>query len=149
MFANRRVRKFVGTEEEATRLDDEARVIPMSWTETHRRWQALQEIEALASAGCEELPWNTEYAEIFGDRDNLAAALRYRLKVTRDAQLDTHLPELIIEEQRMRLVERNAGVVRLLRNHENLSFGAGRIPNQRRDSLTVLPPVDEDTPVSA
>ena len=98
----------------------------MSWTETHRRWQALQEIEALASAGCEELPWNTEYAEIFGDRDNLAAALRYRLKLSRDAQLDSHMPEAVIEEQRLRLVERNAGVVRLLRNHE---AGAPRIPN--------------------
>jgi hypothetical protein len=117
----------------------------MSWTETHRRWQALQEIEALASAGCDELPWNTEYAEIFGDRDELAAALRYRLKLTRDAQLDTHLPERVLEEQRLRLVERNADVVRLLRNHESAS---ARIPNQRRGSLTVAPPV-EDTPVSA
>ena len=117
----------------------------MSWTETHRRWQALQEVEALASAGCEELPWNSEYAEIFGDRDTLAAALRYRLKLTRDAQLDTHMSETVLEEQRVRLVERNAGVLRLLRNHES---GAGRIPLQRRDSLTVVQPV-EDTPVSA
>ena len=118
----------------------------MSWTQTHRRWQALQEIEALANAGCTELPWNTEYAEIFGDRDSLAAALRYRLKLTRDAQLDIHMPERVIEEQRLRLVERNAGVVRLLRNHEAVTSGA-RIPNQRR--VTVVPPVDEDTPVSA
>ncbi|WP_148045113.1 hypothetical protein [Nocardioides marmorisolisilvae] len=117
----------------------------MSWTETHRRWQALQEIEALASAGCAELPWNTEYAEIFGDRDTLAAALRYRLKLTHDAQLDTHMSETVMEEQRLRLFERNAGVIRLLRNHE--AAGA-RIPNQRRGSLSVARPV-EDTPVSA
>ncbi|MFL6173641.1 MAG: hypothetical protein ACJ716_12195 [Marmoricola sp.] len=120
----------------------------MSWTETHRRWQALQEIDALASAGCEELPWNTEYAEIFGDRDTLAAALRYRLELTRDAQLDTHMSETVLEQQRLRLVERNAGVVRLLRNHEVSTAGAGRIPNQRRDSLPVARPV-QDTPVSA
>ncbi|MFL6024059.1 MAG: hypothetical protein ACJ72O_12035 [Marmoricola sp.] len=125
----------------------------MSWTETHRRWQALQEIEALASAGCEELPWNTEYAEIFGDRDALAATLRYRLKVTRDAQLDTHLPEGVLEEQRVRLVERNAGVVRLLRHHESGAAptrtpAQGRIPNQRRDAPPVARPV-QDTPISA
>ena len=89
----------------------------MSWTETHRRWQALQEIEALASAGCEELPWNPDYAAIFGDRDALAAALHYRLKLTRDAQLDTHLPEGVLEEQRLRLAERQAGVIRMLRHH--------------------------------
>jgi hypothetical protein len=118
----------------------------MSWTETHLRWQALQEIEALASAGCDELPWNAEYAEIFGDRDNLAAALRYRLKLARDAQIDTHMPETVLEEQRLRLVERNADLVRLLRNHE---AGTARIPNQRRGSLTVARPVVDDTPVSA
>ncbi|HET6154496.1 MAG TPA: hypothetical protein VFE15_16245 [Marmoricola sp.] len=89
----------------------------MSWTETHRRWQALQEIEALANAGCDELPWNAEYAEIFGDRDSLAAALHYRWRLTRDAQLDTHLAEPVLEEQRTRLEARNAGVLRLLRNH--------------------------------
>ena len=116
----------------------------MSWTETHRRWQALQEIEALASAGCEDLPWNAEYAEIFGDRDTLAAALRYRLKLTRDAQLDTHMSETVMEEQRVRLVERNAGVIRLLRNHETTA----RIPDQRRGSPSVARPA-EDTPVSA
>lgn len=122
----------------------------MSWTETHRRWQALAEIEALASAGCEELPWNSEYAEIFGDRDTLAAALRYRLRLTRDAQLDTHLPEHVLEEQRLRLVERNAGVLRLLRNHDaGAGASAPRIPQQRRDSLTVITRPEEDTPVSA
>jgi hypothetical protein len=122
----------------------------MSWTETHRRWQALQEIEALASAGCEELPWNNDYAEIFGDRDGLAQALRYRLKVAHDAQLDTHLPETVLEQQRLRLVERNAGVVRLLRSHEGVPGTSTRqIPSQRRDSLSVVPPVTDDTPVSA
>lgn len=98
----------------------------MTWSETHRRWQALQEIEALANAGCDELPWNTEYAAVFGDRDTLAAALRYRWNLTRDAQLDTHLDEAVLEQQRARLIERNAGVLRLLRNYET------RVPAQRR-----------------
>lgn len=107
----------------------------MSWTETHRRWQALQEIEALASAGCEELPWNTDYAAIFGDRDGLAAALRYRWNLTRAAQLDTHLSERVLEQQRARLEARNHGVLRMLQRHEQ----GGRVPTQRRETLTVVP----------
>ena len=96
----------------------------MTWTETHRRWQALQQIEALANAELsagrtlEELPWTPEYAEIFGDRDHLAAALRYRWEQSRRAQLDTHLPEDVLEEQRCRLHTRQAGVLRLLERHD-------------------------------
>jgi len=118
----------------------------MSWTETHRRWQALQEIEALANAGCDELPWNETYAEIFGDRDALAEALRYRWNLTRAAQLDTHLTEDVLEQQHDRLVQRNAGVLRLLRHHE---ASTAQFPEQRRDSLTVVPPVVESSPLSA
>lgn len=91
----------------------------MTWTETHRRWQALQEIERLANdPALDELPWTAEYAEIFGDRDQLAAALRYRWEQTRRAQLDSHLPEAVLEEQWCRLHSRQAGVLRLLARHE-------------------------------
>lgn len=90
----------------------------MSWTDTHRRWQALAEIEVLANAGCDELPWNTEYAAIFGDRDELAAALRYRWELNQSTQLDTHLSEAVLEEQRRRLMTRSEGLLRLLENHE-------------------------------
>lgn len=91
----------------------------MGWTETHRRWQALQEIETLANtAGIDELPWTPEYAEIFGDRDTLAAALQYRWEQTRRAQLDTHLPERVLEEQWRRLQTRHAGVLRLLDRYD-------------------------------
>ena len=87
----------------------------MGWTETHRRWQALQEIEALANASATgALPWTPEYAEIFGNRAALVAALRHRWDQTRRAQLDTHLPEAVLEEQWCRLNERHAGVLRLL-----------------------------------
>lgn len=87
----------------------------MGWTETHRRWQALPEIEALANASAiDTLPWTPEYAEIFGDRDTLAAALRHRWNQARRAQLDTHLPEQVLEQQWCRLQERHAGVLRVL-----------------------------------
>ena len=90
----------------------------MGWTETHRRWQALQEIEARANAAAiDELPWHPEYAELFGDRDGLAAALRSRVEQTRRAQLDTNLPESVLEEQWYRLEARHAGVLRLLHRY--------------------------------
>ena len=91
----------------------------MGWTETHRRWQALRDIEARATAGVlEELPWDPEYAELFGSRDGLAAALRHRWEQTRRAQLDTHLPEDVLEEQWCRLRARQAGLLRIVRAHE-------------------------------
>ena len=102
----------------------------MGWTETHRRWQALQEIEAQANAalehgrGLEELPWNAEYAEIFGDRATLAAALWHRCQQARRAQLDSHLPEHVLEEQWCRLHTRHAGVLRLLGRYDEAADAA-------------------------
>jgi hypothetical protein len=91
----------------------------MGWTETHRRWQALQEIEAAANAATtDELPWTPEYAEIFGDRETLVAALHTRWVQTQRAQLDSHLSESVLEEQWCRLQARQAGVLRLLQRYD-------------------------------
>jgi hypothetical protein len=96
----------------------------MGWTETHRRWQALQEIETWANADVlDTVPWTTEYAELFGDRDSLVAALRSRWEQARRAQLDSHLPERVLEEQWRRLHARHAGVLRLLERYD-----AARVP---------------------
>lgn len=87
----------------------------MTWTETHRRWQALRSIEEqLAVATNPELPWNDDLAQIFGDRAGLVAALRYRLRLTVNTQMDTHLPERVLEEQRHLLAARTRGVLRVL-----------------------------------
>ena len=86
----------------------------MTWSETHRRWQALREVEEHLATDAAELPWTEEYAEIFGDRDGLVAALRYRWQLSRDTQLDSHLPEHVLDEQRRRLDHRARGVLRLL-----------------------------------
>ena len=97
----------------------------MGWTETHRRWQALQEIERQANAGAlDALPWNDEYAEVFGTPDALAAALRHRWRQTRHAQLDTHLPEETLDAQWHRLHERHAGVLRLLARYAEVRIPA-------------------------
>jgi hypothetical protein len=99
----------------------------MTWTETHRRWQALAEIEALANAtDSHDLPWNADYADIFGDRDHLIAALRHRWNQTRHTQLDVHLPEHVYEQQRRRLTARHAGVLRVLRNWDAEQQDLGR-----------------------
>ena len=96
----------------------------MSWTETHRRWQALKEIDALANAGAlDTLPWNAELAEIFGRPEDLAAALRARWEQARRAQLDSHLPEHVLEEQWIRLRTRHAGVLRLLDGYDATRTG--------------------------
>ncbi|MCR1785237.1 hypothetical protein KVF89_22045 [Nocardioides carbamazepini] len=87
----------------------------MTWTETHRRWQALRAVEQeLWAADRPELPWTDELADIFGDRDGLRAALRYRWRLAVSTQLDTHLPERVLEEQRRRLADRGRGVLRVL-----------------------------------
>ncbi|WP_408897596.1 hypothetical protein ACJ5H2_00475 [Nocardioides sp. R1-1] len=89
----------------------------MTWTETHRRWQAMRAVEEqLRTADRPELPWNDELALIFGDPDGLRAALRYRWRLTLDAQLDTHLPEKALEEQRRLLADRARGVLKVLDN---------------------------------
>lgn len=92
----------------------------MGWTETHRRWQAMREIEEMLAdapttfADVTEIPWRDEYDELFGDRDGLLAALRYRWDLARTTQLDTHAHEHVLDESRQRLERRARGVIRLL-----------------------------------
>ncbi len=104
----------------------------MTWKETHRRWQAMREVEAVLAEAVRagrpvRLPWSEEYAEVFGDRDALLAALRYRWQLTRDTQLDTHLPEDVLEEQRRRLTERSRGLLQLLDGTGSTEQGGDRV----------------------
>lgn len=90
----------------------------MGWTETRRRWAILRETEAALAAGATDIDWNDEYAALFGDRAGLVAMLRYRWQLTYDAQVDSHVPEPVLEEQRQRLAARLDGVRRLLDRYE-------------------------------
>ena len=102
----------------------------MTWSETHRRWQAMRTIEeSLAAHPAAELPWNDELALIFGDRAGLVAALRYRWQLSLDTQLDTHLPEHVLEENRRRLELRARGVLRLLDTTPPAGEGVERVPD--------------------
>lgn len=87
----------------------------MSWTETHRRWGALHDIDERAGRrGSGELPWNQEYAEIFGDPESLVEALRYRWVLAVRAQLDGAGPSADLEARR-ELAKRYRGTLQILR----------------------------------
>lgn len=87
----------------------------MTWSETKRRWHLMREIEELFTVDpAAELPWTEEYAELFGDREGLVAALRYRWQLARDAQLDTHTPEAAFDEQQLRTHRRTTTMLRIL-----------------------------------
>lgn len=87
----------------------------MTWSETKRRWAILREIEDLFVADPEaDLPWTEEHAVLFGDRDGLVAALRYRWQLTRDAQLDTYSSEPAWDEQLARVERRTRTLLGIL-----------------------------------
>ena len=100
----------------------------MTWSETKRRWRAMREIEErLAGDPTAGLPWTEEYAELFGDRAGLVAALRYRWELARDTQLDSHLPEEVRDQQMVRLAERSHGVLRVLDGENHSEEGGQRV----------------------
>ncbi|KQY50983.1 hypothetical protein ASD30_21120 [Nocardioides sp. Root140] len=98
----------------------------MTWQETHRRWQALREIEESTRLDLSgELPWNDEIALIFGDRDCLVAHLRYRWNLTVEAQLDQDLgPDERVAVLRD-LRARHAGVLRILARYPERGATSG------------------------
>jgi hypothetical protein len=58
----------------------------MGWTETHRYYTALREIEQVLDRG-EDVPWRPEWADVFGSPTGLGAALTRRWRVLAEAQL--------------------------------------------------------------
>ena len=87
----------------------------MTWTETHERYRIIREVEADAMADpTGTLPWRDEYAATFGDREGLLLALRHRWERTCQAQLDTNLPEHVLDERYRELYRSNAAVLRIL-----------------------------------
>jgi hypothetical protein len=91
----------------------------MTWHETRARWRILREIAAASDHDpTGALPWNDEYAEVFGDRESLVAALRYRWTNEQRAQMDLFLTEAVLDERLDDLHRRNAGVLRILERHD-------------------------------
>jgi hypothetical protein len=91
----------------------------MTWHDTRVRWQILREIEASTHDDpTGALPWNDEYAEVFGDRESLIAALRYRWTNAQRAQFDLFNTEPVLDERFCGLLEQQAGVLRILERHD-------------------------------
>lgn len=91
----------------------------MTWHDTRVRWRILREIEASTHDDpTGALPWNDQYAAVFGDREALIAALRYRWTNSQRAQLDLNLSEPVLDERLDDLRERQAGVLRILERHD-------------------------------
>jgi hypothetical protein len=68
----------------------------VSWTDTHRYYEALRAIEAELDRTDGVLSWRPEYHGVFGDRGGLVRAIerRWRLLVQAQAQ-DVPLRELV------------------------------------------------------
>jgi hypothetical protein len=100
------------------RIAEVPNVAPMTWTETHERHRIIREVEAAATADPSgALPWREEYAALFGDRDGLLMALRSRWDRTCQAQLDSRLSDVTLDETYRQLRKRHAGVLRILERY--------------------------------
>ena len=91
----------------------------MGWTETHRYYAALREVETALDRG-EPLPWRPGYREIFGDRDGLLLALSRRWRVLVEAWDDGDPWPAAIGE----LVRAHSGLVAALRRYGYVHHGA-------------------------
>lgn len=91
----------------------------MTWHTTHLRSAALAEVERTARADpSAALPWRTSWAPLFGDRDGLAAAVRYRLRLRREAQLDDTEPAAVVRQRRTVLEARSGALAGMLARYD-------------------------------
>lgn len=87
----------------------------MTWQRTHDWWHAVRAAEAAIERDPGGgLPWEAGFAELFGDRDGLVLALRYRWSLLVEAQVDPALPRHERERVWRDLTTRHAGLVRVL-----------------------------------
>ena len=87
----------------------------MTWQRTHDWWRAVRAAEAAIDRDPDgALPWEAGFAELFGDRDGLVLALRYRWSLLVEAQADPELPQREQELAWRGLTTRHAGLLRVL-----------------------------------
>jgi hypothetical protein len=59
----------------------------MGWTRTTEWWRTLRQVcDELERRDDGQLPWQPRYADVFGDREGLLRALRYRWTLIAQAQ---------------------------------------------------------------
>lgn len=87
----------------------------MTWQRTTDWWRAVRAAEAAIDRDPGEgLPWEAGFAELFGDRDGLVLALRYRWSLLVEAQVDPELPQHEQERVWRDLTTRHSGLLRVL-----------------------------------
>ncbi|WP_158895941.1 hypothetical protein [Amycolatopsis anabasis] len=108
----------------------------MTWSQTHRRLDALRAIESeLDRTGDGRLPWNPEYAAIFGDPYRLLLELRYRWHLLVEAQVEEPFDEAGRPSAALRvLAGQHRGLLAALRRHHWGVPGSlqQEFPEQRR-----------------
>lgn len=82
----------------------------MSWNETHRRSQALRDVEAALAHDPTTLPWREEYAALFGDPAGLRAFARYRWLLRLRAQHDSFLGDDALDDRHAALAAARVGL---------------------------------------
>jgi len=94
----------------------------MSWESTSEWWRTLREVsEELERNVDGELPWQPRYAEIFGDRDGLLQALRYRWQlIARGQEADPSHPTIEQVQHEQSLPETHRGLLLAIRPRRSL-----------------------------
>ena len=90
----------------------------MTWTETNRRQQVLRVVWAVADVRRDGvLPWCDDYADAYAGPEDLLRDLARFWRITVEAQVDTNLDEIALEDRRVQLFRQNEAVLRILDAH--------------------------------
>ena len=87
----------------------------MTWTETKRRQDVLREVKAIAAVRQDGvLPWSDDYVDAYSSPDELLRDLQYYWRITVEAQIDTKLSPVALEERWDAIHRANPGVLPIL-----------------------------------
>ena len=90
----------------------------MTWTETKRRQDVLREVKAIAAVRQDGvLPWSDDYVDAYASPDELLRDLQYFWRITVEAQIDTKLSPVALEERWAAIHRANPGVLPILESN--------------------------------
>ena len=90
----------------------------MTWTETKRRQDVLREVKAIAAVRQDGvLPWSDDYVDAYASPDELLRDLQYFWRITVEAQIDTKLSPVALEERWDAIHRVNPGVLPILESN--------------------------------
>ena len=91
----------------------------MTWTETRRRQQVLREVRAIAAVRLDGvLPWSDDYADAFPGPDDLLRDLAYFWRIHVEAQIDSNLTEVQLDERWSAVYSAYPGIRQILDAHD-------------------------------